>query len=103
MQLKFKLLQATKSPSNFYNNNNNNNNNNRIGLYSINKKKSSCHMVDFSVPVDHLGKLKEIEKIDKYLYLERQLKTSGTWRCQWYQNWSVSYSPPNRVKTAGDI
>ena len=40
----------------------------------INKKKRTCHIVDFAVPADHRVKLKEIEKKDKYLDLTRELK-----------------------------
>ena len=35
-----------------------------------------CRIVEFAVPEDHRGKLKEIEKINKYLDLARELKTS---------------------------
>ena len=38
------------------------------------QKKSNCKIVDFAVPVDHIIKLKECEKKDKYLYLARELK-----------------------------
>ena len=40
----------------------------------INKKKRTCKIVDFAVPVDHRIKLKEWEKKDKYLDLARELK-----------------------------
>ena len=46
-----------------------------------NKKKKTCKIVDFAVPVDHRIKLKECEKKDKYLDLARELKKNyGTWR-----------------------
>ena len=38
------------------------------------KKKRSCKIVDFAVPVDHRIKLKECEKKDKYLDLARELR-----------------------------
>ena len=46
----------------------------RPDLVLINKKKRTCHIVDFAVPADHRVKLKEIEKKDKYLDLTRELK-----------------------------
>ena len=44
------------------------------------KKKRTCKIVNFAVPVDHSMKLKEFEKKDKYLYLVRELKNCGTWK-----------------------
>ena len=38
------------------------------------KKKRTCKIVDFAVPVDHRIKLKECDKRDKYLDLDRELK-----------------------------
>ena len=38
------------------------------------KKKRTCKIVDFAVPVDHRVKLKESEKKDKYIDLARELK-----------------------------
>ena len=35
----------------------------------INKKKRTCHLVDFVGPEDHKLKIKESEKLDKYLDL----------------------------------
>ena len=40
----------------------------------INKKRRTCKIVDFAVPVDHRIKLKESEKKGKYLNLARELK-----------------------------
>ena len=40
----------------------------------INKKKRTCLLVYFPVPVDHQMKIKESEKIDKYLDLAWELK-----------------------------
>ena len=51
----------------------------RPDLVIINKKKKiTCQIVDFAVPVDHRIKLKECEKKDKYLDLARELKNYGT-------------------------
>ena len=38
------------------------------------KKKRTCKIVDFAVPVDHRIKLKECKMKDKYLDLARELK-----------------------------
>ena len=46
----------------------------RPDLIIINKKKRTCKIVDFAVPADHRVKLKECEKTDKYLDLDRELK-----------------------------
>ena len=46
----------------------------RPDLIIINKKKRICKIVDFAVLVDHIIKLKESEKEDKYLDLARELK-----------------------------
>ena len=46
----------------------------RPDLIIINKKKRTCKIVDFAVPVDNRIKLKEYEKKDKYLDLARELK-----------------------------
>ena len=40
----------------------------------FNKKKRNCNIVDFAIPADHIIKLKECEKKDKYLGLARELK-----------------------------
>ena len=41
-------------------------------LIIINKKKRTCKIIDFAVPADHIIKLKECEKKDKYLDLARE-------------------------------
>ena len=46
-------------------------------LVLINMKKKTCHLVDFTITPDHRRKIKEIEKIDKYLDLARELKCCG--------------------------
>ena len=43
-------------------------------LVIINKKKRTCRIMDFTVPVVHRVKLKENEKKDKYLELAWGLK-----------------------------
>ena len=40
----------------------------------IKKKYSTCHLVDFAIPVDQRLKIKESENINKYLDLTRKLK-----------------------------
>ena len=52
----------------------------RRDLIIINKKKRKkiCKIVVFTVPADHRIKLKECEKIDKYLDLARELKKKTT-------------------------
>ena len=40
----------------------------------INNKKKTCHLVDFAVSADNQVKVKESEKIYKYLDLARELK-----------------------------
>ena len=49
------------------------------------KKKATCRIVDFAVPVDCSVKLKESEKKDKYSDLARELKNSEIWKRPWYQ------------------
>ena len=45
-------------------------------------------IVDLAVSIDHIIKLKECEKKDKYLDLPRELKKkNGTRRWQLYQLW----------------
>ena len=43
-------------------------------LVLISKKKGTSYLEDFSVPVDHKVKMKESEKINKYLNLAKELK-----------------------------
>ena len=42
--------------------------------YNQQQKKRIWKIVDFAVPADHIIKLKECEKKDKYLDLARELK-----------------------------
>ena len=46
----------------------------RLELMIIYKKQEPWRIVDFAVPADHSGKIKESEKWDKYLNLARELK-----------------------------
>ena len=41
----------------------------RLDLVLINKKKRTCYLVDYPSPVDYKVKMKESEKINKYLDL----------------------------------
>ena len=47
----------------------------RPDLVLINKRKRTYLLVDFVIPADHRVKMKESEKINKYLDLARELKT----------------------------
>ena len=42
------------------------------------KKKRNCRIVDFAAPLEHIVKLKENEKRDKYLDFARERKNNGT-------------------------
>ena len=42
------------------------------------KKKITCGLVEFAVPVGHRVEIKENETIDKYLDLTRELKSCET-------------------------
>ena len=47
----------------------------RLDIVIVNKKKKrTCRIADFAVPVDHRVKLIENEKKDKYIDLARELK-----------------------------
>ena len=57
----------------------------------INQKKDrTCRQVNFAIPADHKGKIKESEKIDKYLDLAEELKVLVEYvdncdtSCSWY-------------------
>ena len=67
----------------FNNNNNNNNNNNLIltkrrNLELIYKKKMRTCLVNFANLVNHRARMKEIEALNKYLDLAKELKKCGT-------------------------
>ena len=40
----------------------------------INKRKRTCHQVDFVIPVDYRRKIKENQKKDKYFDFARELR-----------------------------
>ncbi len=46
----------------------------RPNFIIINKKERTCRIVNFAVPADHRVKLKESEKMDKYMDHVRELK-----------------------------
>ena len=71
------------------------------------EEKRACHLLDFAVPVDYWGKIKESEKIEKILEFcqrvgKKQQKTaqlagsSGT-NCSWY-SWNSPQMFGKRVK-----
>ena len=43
--------------------------------------------MDFTFPVDHRVKVKENDKIDKYLDIARIQKSCGTWGLRWYKSY----------------
>ena len=49
----------------------------RRDMMLINKKKRTCQLMDFIIPIDHELKRKQSRKIDKYLDLARELKCCG--------------------------
>ena len=57
----------------------------RSDLVIVNKNKTTYCIVDFAVLADHIVKLKESEKKDKYLDLAWELKKTGTWKQWLYQ------------------
>ena len=50
-----------------------------IVLLLINKKKITYHLVDFVFSADHRMKVKESEKLDKYLNLRELIKLWSMW------------------------
>ena len=46
----------------------------RADQFLVNKKKRTCHLVEYAFPAGHRGKMKESEKIDKYLDIARELR-----------------------------
>ena len=58
------------------------------------KKKRTCRIVDYAVPADHRGKLKESEKRDKNLDLAREFKKPKTMEHErdGDTNWCTRYS-----------
>ena len=53
----------------------------------INKKKRTCHQVDFAIPADDWVRIKENEKIDRLLDLPRELKK--LWKVKLMVMWIV--------------
>ena len=51
----------------------------RPDLARINKKLKTCRLVDFAYSADHRVKIKENEKRDKYLDLDRERKEKKQW------------------------
>ena len=57
---------------------------------SINEKKKTCRLTDFAVPANHRVKIKDSEKINKYLDFAEDFKKSwgheskGNLSCSWY-------------------
>ena len=66
----------------------------RPDLIIINLKERSFRIVDFAVPADHVVKLKESEKKNKYLDLARELKKAKEHEVDYYTNrdWCFQYS-----------
>ena len=66
-------------------------NNNQQQKKKKKEKKRTCKIVDFAVPADHKIKLKECEKKDNYLHLEKAVEheddycTNRDW-CFWYSD-----------------
>ena len=54
-------------------------------LMLINKKKRTCHLIGFAVLVDNWVKIKENQKVGKYLDFARELKKPGDSdnNCSW--------------------
>ena len=46
----------------------------KLDLVMVNKKKRTGHLVDFAVSANYKIKMKESEKINKYLDLAREMK-----------------------------
>ena len=77
----------------------------RLDQTIINKKKRTCIIIDIAVPADHRIKLKECEKMNKYLDLARELKNTveqagdNDTNC----NWCFWYSDERITKGTGRI
>ena len=57
----------------------------RPDLVIINKKKRTCCIVDFAVPVDHRVKIKESKKGTNTKTLPENWESCWTWGWRWYQ------------------
>ena len=59
-----------------------------IIIVMINKKKKTCRIVDFAVPVDHGVRFKERKKKDNHLDLTRELKKTVEHESDCYTNYN---------------
>ena len=55
---------------------------------SINKKKRTCHLLDFAVSADHKIKVKEGRKLDKFLDLAQKADKAVEYRGKYDTNHS---------------
>ena len=55
-------------------------------------KKRTCQIVDFAILADHIVKLKECKKREKYLDLARELKKNREHDRDTHHNWYIQYS-----------
>ena len=69
------------------------------------RKKETCKIVDFAVPVDHRVKLKENEKKNKYLDLARDFTKTVKHESNVYINyfWWSWYSHRRIIKVTGGL
>ena len=76
-------------------------------IYGWLSRKIFCRLKDFAVPAAHRAKIKESQKIDKYLELmkERKKKNFRTWEWRWYQLYLVQleWSPKDLEKRLEDL
>ena len=70
-------------------------------------KKSTCHLIDFAVPADNRVKMKESEKIDKYLDVAREQKL---WDMRVMEiqsvvvyHWNGNYRPGKEIGGSEDL
>ena len=77
----------------------------RPDLIIMNKKKRTCKIVDFAVLIDKRIKLKENEKKDKYLNLDRELKKTVEHTGDNYTNHDSCfwYSKQRLIKGTGGL
>ena len=59
----------------------------------IDKKHHECQIIDFAIPYDTKGDDKEVEKIERYLDLARELKKVWNMKVSGsISSWSSGYS-----------
>ena len=77
----------------------------RPDLVIVNKKRNIWLIVDFLLTADYTGKLKEREKIDKYLELARKLKKIREHedKCVINSNWDIRYIHLRIAKKTGGL